>query len=465
MAKKLISIPYIYPLCPLNFSHAKMFVVADILCRFLESKKHKVVFPIASHYSGNTAQHSSDSILKVLNNKGSQDDKKIYKLHKHTYKTPNYIIETFSNSNNLLNYYTQEIYWELKSLNTSSDFKHAYSTNHKDFPLFVNEVLTSYQEMGLLIKNDANDLALNYDDKKWKRLTKKLIENTLFNENFHKKNVLSAMKNIRNDWGFLRTTGFGVKYKKKWIIDPMFDSELFTIFDLYIILKKDFKSKITNKKLFFKRLLKHLKTGSKSKDLLINAIASHLPCSVFVCEEHIKNWVVKKFYAEQKLLHPKYRTKKYIFMGMGLLDNKRMSASKGHAILSKDLIGQHGSTVARLILILSGGNIAKTCNYDKNLPKTASTMIKRFTPYFIQLVTTSTTNKKSSQSLLSEIKTHSQKLDKLIESGYHRQVAIEILTNIPKVYLKKQKQTMDVLNFYKKYLTIILPGFMEKFIS
>ena len=48
--------------------------------------------------------------------------------------------------------------------------------------------------------------------------------------------------NIRSDWGLLREYGIGIKYNEKYIIDPMFDSELFTLFDLYMKFRKDNES-------------------------------------------------------------------------------------------------------------------------------------------------------------------------------------------------------------------------------
>ena len=45
-------------------------------------------------------------------------------------------------------------------------------------------------------------------------------------------------ENIREDFGLLRDYGIGIKYNEKYVIDPMFDSDLFTLFDLYMRVKK-----------------------------------------------------------------------------------------------------------------------------------------------------------------------------------------------------------------------------------
>jgi hypothetical protein len=61
-----------------------------------------------------------------------------------------------------------------------------------------------YKKNNLLVVNDKNELALDYNNDNWIDKTKKLLDNTEFIQSFHKNNILSAMKNIRNDWGFLR---------------------------------------------------------------------------------------------------------------------------------------------------------------------------------------------------------------------------------------------------------------------
>ena len=42
--KFLISLPYIYPVCPISIDHARMFVVADINARLERKKEKKYVF-------------------------------------------------------------------------------------------------------------------------------------------------------------------------------------------------------------------------------------------------------------------------------------------------------------------------------------------------------------------------------------------------------------------------------------
>lgn len=462
MQKFLVSLPYIHPLCPLNFNHAKLFVVADVVCRYQRMKGKAVIFPIASHYSGNTAHKTVEALTQYFLGENNIQDDLFYKLHVNFYKTPRYILETFSSPNHLLDYYTHEIYWELKSLDISADYDFAYNTSHEDFSVFIKSILKCYKKNDILIKNNNNDLALNYNDLIWKEKCKKLINKTRFNTHSHKKNVLSSMKNVRPDWKLLRNTGFGVKYQNQ-IIDPMFDSELFTIFDLYMHFKDEFKMDYNNIQEFFDTLLQTLYSGyNKSQNSLIDAITSYLPCNVFVCEEHLKNWVVKKFYAESILLNSKYQTKKYIFIGMGILDGKRMSASKNHAILSKDLISQYGAKTARLILLLSGGNIAKSCSYDHNLPSFANKLMRDLSAYLIYLISESKQYLNNLPEISSIGLDEYTIIEEHINLGYYRQAIIELFVNIPKKNRKPdQLKLVNLLSLYRKYLDIFFPGFFN----
>ena len=84
--KLLISVPYIYPVCPLSIDHAKIMLVADINARLARAEGKDVFFPIAAHYSGVTAEKSIDNLksdnkevrvenVELIENKGI---KKVY---------------------------------------------------------------------------------------------------------------------------------------------------------------------------------------------------------------------------------------------------------------------------------------------------------------------------------------------------------------------------------------------------
>lgn len=461
MKKVFISSAYIYPVCPLNINHTKMFIIADIIARYSRLKNKNVFFPIASHYSGNTAQRVSKSLKKVLldKEKASDQDRALFYMYKNYYKTSKEELKKFTKAINILDFYNKETLDELKTLGVSGDYKCSYTTEHKDFSVFINTLISFYEKNNLIKKNRNGKLSLTYENEKWRKNALELVRRTKFIQSFHMNNVISAMKNVRNDWGLLKKAGTGTVYKKQ-IIDPMFDSELLTIFDLYIKIKKEYPNKTIKPSSFFMNLFKTLGNGKDSKDLMIRDLTKWLPCDIFICEEHLKNWIVKKMFTESLLLNKKYQTKKYFVLGMGLLDGKRMSASRGSAILSKDLIEQYGPIKARLIIIMQGGHPSKAYKYDESLIAQINRMLKSFERYYISLYTlTPCRNPEKSQEMFKQI---FKNLDANIENGYFRQAIIELFLIIPKKYnTKNQNSTHDLINLYKKYLEILLPGLLK----
>lgn len=460
--KFYISLPFIYPICPLNIDHARMFIIADIIARHSRYLGADVFFPVASHYSGKAAQEVADVFNKIYfeNDKSDEKTRRMLNLYENIYGTPDYILKKFKNPEFILDYYGQEILWELRSLNISCDYDLYYTTNSEDFTVFVNVIIDLYQKHKVLIVNKDQKLALDYDRASWKEKAVEQLKQTCFVQEFHRGNVLSAMKNVRSDWGFIRQEGYGAKYRQ-WIIDPMFDSELFTIYNIFIKLKKKYPDKFNDTKNFFDRLFEVLSSDKITENYIIKEFIDLLPCDVFVCEEHLKNWIVKRFYSESLLLDRKYITKKYFITGMGLLSGQRMSASRGHAILSKDLINSYGPLRSRMIILLTGGHPSKIYQYDVGLPDQADKLIKKvlnYVTYLATLINTSTPEEDFSDP---DFEFMDKKLNSLLRDGYYRQMILELITVIPKQFRTLNSGSAEKLfNIYRKYFDILLPGLM-----
>lgn len=455
-----VSLPYIYPVCPLNIDHARMFVISDIISRYSRNLGYNVFFPVASHYSGNTAQKVSNEFRKVyINNRTDDQAKKTVRLHESTYGTPDYTLKNFCHPDILLDYYSQEILWELKSLRISCDYDLYYTTRSEDFAVFVNTIMDLYKKHKVLIDNAKGKLALNYDNSSWKDKVNKLFDKTEFVQEFQKGNVKDAMKNVRSDWGFLRRDGYGVQYKQ-WIVDPMFDSELFTVYNIFVKLKREYPCKLADAKSFFANLFEALATGDPKGNPLISEFLRWLPCDVFVCEEHLKNWIVKRLYAETLLLEKKFRTKKYFITGMGLLSGKRMSASQGHAILARDLINDYGPLRARLIILLTGGHPSRIYHYEPDLPKQAGRLLKKVLNYSSYLrILINYSSRSASAENSNSVKRLRKRLKDLLERGYYKTIILELITVTPKRFCNPdQKTARELFAVYKEYFDLLLPG-------
>lgn len=461
-----VSLPYIYPLCPLNLNHAKMFVIADVFARYIKSTHNKedvLIFPIASHFSGNTAQLTAERIKEYFNGIINDENKKTIALYKDFYGIPLNIVKTFSDADTIMKYFHYETIWELKQLGVSCDYKSAYTTRTAAFSSFVRCVIKQYENNGLLVVNKNGDLAVNYDEINWRENTLNLIKETLILKPFQKKAILSAFNNLSSGWELLRSTGYGVSYGNGLIIDPMFDSEMFSIYDLYVYWCNKLKIEIIDTDDFFIALFTALKSDSLDASLfkpneidLAQKILDSLPCNIFFGEEHLKNWLGKKFFAEQLMLHPRLRTEKYRILGMGQLDGKRMSASRGHAILSRHLIKDYNGTIARLVILLSGGNISKSYNYDRMLPQIAIKMLNSFSDYWVYLHSVSDSIPITSDD--SEYEYLYDLVDSYITDGYLSRAVTELLVNVPaKFKTVSPNQASKLIAFYNKYLDIFLP--------
>lgn len=459
--KFYVSAPYIYPVCPLSIDHARMFVIADVLARYNRLRGARVCFPIASHYSGNTAHRLAEFFCQIYSDKSHSDPeaRKTLRIFRDVYDTPEYALREFTCPINILDFYSQEILWELKSLDVSCDFKHFYTTKSEDFSTFVRSTISRYQSFDLVIGNGPGNLALDYDKESWRRKALEQLQMTNFIQCFHKANVLATLNNVRSRWRFLRDNGFGVNYYDGWVVDPMFDSELFTIFDLFERFRKSDPIDSSRLGVFFANMFEQLRTGN-ILDQLVQRIAEYLPCDMLVCEEHLKNWIVKRAYAESVMLDARYRTRGYFITGMGILNGKRMSASSGNAILIKDLIKTHGPTKSRLIILLTGGHPSKTYNFDPGVLALADSLAETAISFLTYLVAWKSKNKSNcADDIVSLVLDVSSNIDKNIERGYFRQAIIELLSVVPRKYsMLAHQYPVLLLSLYEKYLGILVPG-------
>ena len=458
--KFLISLPYLYPVCPISIDHARMFVVADINARVERKKGKEVCFPIAAHFSGVTANNTCD-LLNGRFEKNDENNKKrenIRNVFSKIYKVPNNIIMLMREPQDILYYFTYQIVSNLKEINISCDYDSFYTTYGSDFEKFVKVMFEKYEEKNALVLHDKEELSLDYGNENWKNKTLKTFSEIEFLQSFHKKNVLGAFENIRKDFGLLRDYGIGIRYNEKYVIDPMFDSDLFTLFDLYMKNKRDYDVDVED---LFRKIFNKLDNDNLNcNNELVEDIVEWLPCDLFVCEEHLKTWIVKKTYSETLLMKPEYRTKKYFITGMGKINNERMSSSRGTAVLLKDLIEMYGNHNARIIILMTGGHPSKLYNYDIDLPNNVLKMTNEFKEYINYLNSKYLNNKDIN--LNNEFKNDRIEIEKNINEGYYQQAITHMMKIMPKKYREiSSEQAKELLSIYKEYLDILVPNFIN----
>lgn len=448
--KFLISVPYIYPVCPLSIDHAKIMLVADINARIARNEGKNVYFPIAAHYSGVTAEITIEKLKSNDFETRTKEQRKFIEI----YKTPRKIVESFDTPEKILDYYTAQTILDLKRLEISCDYSKFYKTNVKDYENFVTSIFQKYEDEGLLIKNSKNELALNYEDKCWKMKTLENLNKLKFISPSLRNNVISSIDNIRSDWGILRNYGIGVKYKENYVIDPMFDSELFVIYDLFKKFEDQNNEKDTYK--LFTDVLRCLNGNNplNKNNEIIKKIVDWMPTDLFVCEEHLKNWIVKKTFSESLLFKEKYQTKNYFITGMGYIEGKRMSASRGTAILLKELLDDYGPTITRMIIIFTGGHPSKMYNYSKKNIEIICKTLTEFYDFTVYL-----NSKLLDVDCGNEYIDEFSELNEKLKLGFYQQILIDIMKTLKKKYSNSNLNDLKKLkNTIKYFMNILLPN-------
>lgn len=458
-----LSFPCIYPVCPLSIDHARMYVVGDIFARYFRSCHKKVIFPIGFHFSGSTAQ----KFCNELNSTESNDTKDLFtKIYNCSSQEINY----FKKSGlNILNFYTYKTLSELKKINITADYNEYYTTISEQYESFVHAIFDEYKKKGVLIHKN-NNLQLEYTNKKWKESVISWIDQISTILPDKKKNLSGAINDLENGWDILKNEGIGVKLEEDKIIDSMHDSELLSLYDLinHVSLTEGEFTLDEIKELFLAL------SGNFSNNLSpkVSSVISLLPTSLLIMEEHLKVWFIKKIYVETLLFNKEYRTREFCVHGLGMRDNKRMSSSKGNAILLKDLILKNDPIKARMIMIMTSSNISNFYNYNNSIITEVDKVLSKFKNFIsstlIELSSDSKfklsdfLNEDYRENIFSKIEKNEElvlifcRLEKYLKEGFLKQGIIELMRTIPKKYknhsAKEKLQLMPVINYYIKIL-------------
>lgn len=228
--KYYIGLSYIHPICPLNASHTRVFVVADVWARYKRLQGFEVKMPFASHYSGNTAPRLSLNIKRYLKGEINEDIDKNIKLFRDFYKVQDKDLMFLTEPLSLLNYYSIQTIEDLKKIGVSCDWQDYYNTKDIQYENFVIKFFDEYKKRGLIIDSDSGRI-LDYQNKKWKTdaLNQEKATKIISREWAHI--IRDSIHLLDNNWTYEREDGIGVNIDGK-IVDPMYDSELFTFFDV-----------------------------------------------------------------------------------------------------------------------------------------------------------------------------------------------------------------------------------------
>ena len=369
-SKFSLSFPCVYPVCPISIDHTRLYVIGDIIARYTRSCNREVVFPLGFHYSGLTAHKFQSD----LNADGDNQTKRIFE---EIYKCNSYVIKYLKQSpRNILDYYTYLTIQDFRKINISADYDEFYTTTTKMYDDFVLNVFEKYKKNKVLVENGDN-FQLNYNDEDWKNKMFSWAENVRTIRPQEKNGLMNSTEDLSNGWDILKTEGYGTHVKDGRIIDSMHDSELLSLYDIINHVSKNVKEfDSADMKCLFDVLANEHEAGEIPEN--VSEVLKLMPTSVLIMEEHLKVWFIKKLYLESLILEPDYRTQNYFVLGLGMRNGKRMSSSRGTAILLQDLIRLYGAIKARIILLMVGGHPSNFYNYDENIANEVETVFQSF---------------------------------------------------------------------------------------
>lgn len=461
--KFALSFPCVYPVCPISFDHTRIYVVGDIYARYYRSRGKEILYPMGFHYSGVTAQ----KFCQDLNLEGENNTKRIFR---DIYKCSPTLIRFFKESPlNILDYFSLKIVQDFKKINLSFDYQEYYTTHNEYYDRFVKAFFRAYEKHGV-IKDHEDNIQLDYNSYDWKKSMLSWSENVSTILPREKIILMNSFDDLQNGWNILKNDGFGTHWNDNRIIDSMHDSELLSLYDIVNHVSKT-EGEFSDAEL---EILFELIAGKKVVNVQkkIMHVVSWLPTSVVVMEEHLKVWFIKKLYAESLMFAPRYRTKTFFVLGMGMRDGKRMSSSRGNAILLQDLISQYSPIKVRMILLMVGGHPNKSYNFKESVIDQADIILHSFR-YFVDAFLTRLFSK--SEKVINEflnIKTYEDVMDKIRDDkeiksvfvewenfllkGYFGQLLTELMTLLPKKHKnfseERQITLLCIINYFLQIL-------------
>lgn len=324
----VIGVPYWYPICPLHPAHARIYVIADVISKFIKffyPSIKNVFVPIGSHYSGSTAVEWADLIKRGLSCEKNEKIERVMNLMRR-YSVDDNDLLNFTNPLNILNYFSDRIITNLREMGVEVD-ERAYNTLDPSYINFVKIFFDELKNKGfLIIKGD--DLSIDYSKLKWLASSQEEKTGiiTTSHINLLKEGILGNIHNFRKRPDFFVSI-FQPKGSNGYItlsvpyqnipLDPMHDSLLYDVFNS-------------------------------------ERFGFNLPVDLFLAEEHLKTWLARRLMAETIYLTPEQRTLAYFILGNGKLNHKHMSSSSGNAVFVQDLCREFDPVSTRLFLLLIG---------------------------------------------------------------------------------------------------------------
>jgi len=365
--KYFLDIAHMHPVCPLSLSHARIFVLADVWARWKRKQEFSVRFPICMHYSGSTVFKITSAVSNFLQKRNLNDsDQKTLDLIFNFYKIPKEHLYEFTEPINVLDYFSDVILKDLRSIQVSCDYNDYFNTTSQWYQEFVLSVFDIYAEKRFITTHN-NNKSLNYPDSLFRDPAVKRLNETEFSPSTAKAMVTESLRKLDDEWSFERSDSIGTRIDE-YVVDPMFDAEFLGIFNAIYPYLKDLSISQLNARDIFKEFLHKTENSNKKVSSVANELYSHLqeilPVDIFFVERHLQNWIAKRIYTETILLPPNISTHKYFFLGSITNSGQVDSASRGYGMTLSHLLEIVSPINARLSFLYTSDSLWRNHEWE-----------------------------------------------------------------------------------------------------
>lgn len=465
--KYFLDIAHMHPICPLSLSHARIFILADVWARWKRKQGFSVRFPICMHYSGSTVFNITNAISNFLQKQKLSDaDQKILDLILNFYKIPGGHLHKLTEPLNVLNYFSETILRDLKSIQISYDREDYFNTNNQLYQDFVRSVFDVYAKK-LFIKTSNDHKALDYPNPLFRDSAVKRLNETKFSPPTAKAMVAESLEKLDNEWSFERGNSIGTNMGG-YVIDPMFDAEFLSVFNAMYPYLKDLGADRSKARDIFREFFYKTENPDKKNSALVEELYSNsqeiLPVNKFIVERHLQNWVAKKIYAETILSPVAPSTSEYFFLGSVTKNGQVDSASRGLGITLSQLIETVGPESARTALLLTIGTPHRDYELGSTLEH-ARKKLNKFKDFFGHFKNSSIQKQRQVEDI---IKNKKVEIDAYINCGKIRRAVLVLFDELPKIIQPflvdslEENSSKDVSNFLYEYLNIFCPSLVPK---
>ncbi len=151
--KKFITSPYPYASGPTHIGHGRSFVNGDIFARYYRAKGYHVLYPMAFHITGTPVLAISSSIERGDKIQIARM-KEYVSLHTKDQKVVNETVKSFVDPWNIVNYFSNTIKLDFKSIGMSLDWRREFTTGDEIYNKLIEWQYFRLKDKGYIEKGE-----------------------------------------------------------------------------------------------------------------------------------------------------------------------------------------------------------------------------------------------------------------------------------------------------------------------